>query len=417
MKKKKQYKTAQNKTATKKAAGKKLSNGRNWFIGLLHDRTFQRVLILLLISKILIFGFGTFAQIYYPKDRPYHVVDNWFLNGWAQYDGKAYLSIVTDGYNRDFNGSGNTAWFPLYPLLIKGVGVLFGGTLEGYALAGFIISNALFVAAMFFLFKLVEEELDSSKALRVCAYLLFFPTAFFFSAVYAESLFLLLTVAAFYYANKRMWLWAGILGFLSSLTRTFGVLLFVPFVYIYMKDRDFNFKKIGYDMLWICLVPLGLLTYLAYLWIALGSPFVFVQGHEQYGRYTSWPWVPFFNSAKILLSALAQNKIFIALYQLYNLFIMALFIAAAWVLYRMKKTAYAVYMTLTLLLILISASLEGISREIIVVFPMFIALAHTAENRKYNKIITALFTVFGALLVVFTLRHLTAYLLPGISIA
>ncbi len=413
MKNKKQDKTTQSK-ATK---GKKLSNGRNWFIGLLHDRTFQRVLILLLISKILIFGFGTFAQVYYPKDRPYYVVDNWFLNGWAQYDGKAYLSIVTDGYNRNFNGSGNTAWFPLYPMLIKGLGVFFGGTPDGYALAGFIISNMLFVIAMFFLFKLVEEELNSKKALRVCTYLLFFPTAFFFSAVYAESLFFLLTVGAFYYANKRMWLWAGIFGFLSSLTRTFGVLLFVPFVYMYLKDRDFDFKRINYKILWVCLVPLGLLVYLSYLWVVFGSPFVFVQGHEQYGRYTSLPWVPLFNSVKILLSALAQNNFFIALYQIYNLLITASFIAAAWVLYRMKKTAYAVYMTLTLLLILISASLEGISREIIVVFPMFIALAHTAENRKYNKIITAMFIVFGVLLIVFTIRHLTAYLLPGISIA
>lgn len=412
MKKKKRDKKAQNRAKKEKNPGSK-----NWFISLLHDKTFRRVLVLLLISKILIFGFGTLAQIYYPNDRPYHVVDNWFLNGWAQYDGKAYLSIVTDGYNTEFNGSGNTAWFPLYPMLIKGLGVFFGGTPDGYALAALIISNVFFIIAMFFLFKLVEEELNSKKALRICTYLLFFPTAFFFSAVYAESLFLLLTVGAFYYANKRMWLWAGIFGFFASLTRTFGVLLFVPFVYMYMKDRNFDFKKINYDILWISLVPLGLLAYLAYLWAVFGNPFVFIQGHDQYGRYTSWPWVPFFNSIKILLSALAQNKFFLVLYQLYNLFITLLVVIAAWTVYKMKKIEYTIYMALTLLLILISASLEGISREVIVVFPMFMALAHIAENRKYNKIITAMFVVFGVLLIVFTIRHLTAYLLPGISIA
>jgi Gpi18-like mannosyltransferase len=54
-------------------------------------------------------------------------------------------------------------------------------------------------------------DFDETLVSRAITYLLIFPTTFFFSGVYSESLFLALTVAAFYYARTNRWLLACVL--------------------------------------------------------------------------------------------------------------------------------------------------------------------------------------------------------------
>ena len=97
------------------------------------------------------------------------------------------------------------AFFPLYPLLIRFVGALAGN----HFIAGLLISNACFFFGLLFLYKLLEHEYDRSVARRAIFYVSIFPTAVFFSAVYTESLFFMLTVASFYYMRERRWWLAG----------------------------------------------------------------------------------------------------------------------------------------------------------------------------------------------------------------
>ena len=118
------------------------------------------------------------------------------------------------------------AFFPLYPLLIRIVGSLAGNHL----VAGLLISNASFFFGLLYLYKLLEHEYDRAVARRAIFYVSIFPTAVYFSAVYTESLFFMLTVASFYYMRAHRWWIAGALGFFAALTRVEGVLLVVPFV-------------------------------------------------------------------------------------------------------------------------------------------------------------------------------------------
>ena len=55
-----------------------------------------------------------------------------------------------------------------------------------------------------------------------------FPVAFVFSFIYSESLFLLVTLTAFYYARRGSWALAGAAGLMATLTRSSGLLLFCP---------------------------------------------------------------------------------------------------------------------------------------------------------------------------------------------
>src|SRR5512133_3293161 len=49
-----------------------------------------------------------------------------FLNPWANWDGVWYIKIAKSGYA---DADGSTAFFPLYPVLLRYVGVVFGGNL------------------------------------------------------------------------------------------------------------------------------------------------------------------------------------------------------------------------------------------------------------------------------------------------
>jgi hypothetical protein len=52
--------------------------------------------------------------------------------------------------------------------------------------------------------------------------------AFFFSAVYSESLYLALSVGLFWCARQGRWAWVGVLGALAAATRSAGVVLLLP---------------------------------------------------------------------------------------------------------------------------------------------------------------------------------------------
>ena len=88
----------------------------------------------------------------------------------------------------------DTAFYPLYPLTIAGLGRILG---NHYVLAGLLISLAASLGAFFMLHRLAEERLGMDGARRAVLYLAVFPMSLFLVAVYSESLFLLLALGRF----------------------------------------------------------------------------------------------------------------------------------------------------------------------------------------------------------------------------
>ena len=93
-------------------------------------------------------------------------------------------------------------------------------------------------------FSSIKEEFDEHIAYKSIFYLLLFPTAYFFTAMYTEALFLFLVASMFLFARRDNWLVVGILGFFLSLTRIQGIILFIPMLYMYLSKIKFEFKKI-----------------------------------------------------------------------------------------------------------------------------------------------------------------------------
>lgn len=162
----------------------------------------------------------------------------------ARWDSVWYLAIAGDGYD----DGPSAAFFPLYPLLVKGLG--------GSVTAAILLSTACFYVALVALHELTATELGGEAARLTVLALAFSPMSFFFSAVYGESLFLALTVGAVLAARRDRWAWAGVLGALAAATRSTGVLLLAALILLAWSARV-PWRRAA----WLALVPLGLAAF------------------------------------------------------------------------------------------------------------------------------------------------------------
>jgi hypothetical protein len=170
----------------------------------------------------------------------------------SRWDAVWYLLVARDGYD----DGPKAAFFPLYPLLVR-----LGGGSVAVAIA---ISAVAFLLALVALHALTELELGGEAARLTVLALAFSPMALFLSAVYAESLFLALTVGAVLAARCERWAWAGVLGALAALTRSTGVLIVVALVLLWWSRPR---RRPG-ELAWLALVPAGLVAFPAGLAVA-----------------------------------------------------------------------------------------------------------------------------------------------------
>ena len=160
------------------------------------------------------------------------------LEAWSRWDTTWYLSIADSGYHWD---SRSTAFFPLYPMLVRGVKTMLPiGTLH----VALLVSALACLAALILVHRLATEVLDAEHARRTAFYLLAFPTGFYLVAAYNESLFIALAVGSLYCMRRGMWWWAGALAGLAGATRLAGVVLGAAFVYEYLRQKGWSPRRI-----------------------------------------------------------------------------------------------------------------------------------------------------------------------------
>jgi len=185
--------------------------------------SFVQIVTLTIVNRALIFLIAYLAY----RGIADHPVDFFtpFQEIWGKWDTRHYLNIAANGYQSEGEERMLLVFYPLYPLAIR----LFSFAIGSYFWSAIAVSLTSFIAATYFLYRLVLLEFSDTVIARdSIKYLLIFPFSFFFSAAYAESLFLLLTVLTFYFCRRDRWLAAGISAMLAALTRNQGILLLLP---------------------------------------------------------------------------------------------------------------------------------------------------------------------------------------------
>ncbi len=207
--------------------------------------------------------------------------ENLLVNGWARWDSGWYNEIASNGYvaGRRPNGEQSAVFFPLYPILMRGATIIVGDSVW----AGFLVSNVAFAVALLALYDMLKAAHGIGTARWTIRLLATFPFAFYFSAVYSESVFLLAVVGAFFFAGRKKWAAAALCAALASAARPYGVLVGAGLVVEYFRQARYRVSAVRPDALWLLLAPAGLLAYSGYLWLISGDPLLFVSARSGNG--------------------------------------------------------------------------------------------------------------------------------------
>ncbi|HWK81766.1 MAG TPA: mannosyltransferase family protein [Thermomicrobiales bacterium] len=170
-----------------------------------------------------------------------------------------------------------------------------GSDLTGWSpeTIGYIVSNLAFFGALTMVYLIVSMDFSPSVAHRTLWAVALFPTSFFFTAVYTESLFLLLAVSALYAARRRMWWLAGLIGLLAALTRSAGVMLLAPFAVLFIQQHGWDIRRWFPNAIPAALPALGPVLF---GWILTRHDMTFfdwVNQQWQWNRFSAMPWKTF----------------------------------------------------------------------------------------------------------------------------
>lgn len=366
-----------------------------------------------LVSRVVIVVLSFLGRSLFSLYRS-NVATNCFLQRhecfytWMRFDVFSYMSIAQSGYI--VNTAKSTAFFPLFPTLIRFPAHLFGGSLMAYYLSGLFVSNLCFLCALFVLYVLVEDCFDASIARTAVLYTAFAPFALFYFAGYTESLFLLLSLLVFYFlAQARKgrgllsWWLAGLAGFLAALSRSQGILLAVPFLLVYLlsflRDRGFTqtrWREKVFALLPLGLIPLGLGVYMLYLWHAFHNPMEFSYAEAAYwSRSLTSPLVTLVRVVRAIADPAGLQVLNII--NLTSLLIPLIMLLVGW------KRIPLHYSLFTLILIIFATlyplgtqdALTAAPRYMLVLFPVTILFA-SIKNRRYEQLYLAFsFTLFA----------------------
>jgi hypothetical protein len=318
-----------------------------------------------------------------------------------RWDSIHYINIAQHGYTHP----ANTAFYPLYPLLIRVV----GWVVRSYVLAGVLISFAI---ALLLLHRLAKEELGARVADSTVLLLAFAPLSFFFTAIYTESLFLAFSVGVFSLARRQRFAWACVTAAAAALTHVEGVLLVAPLAYMYWRDRG---RPRVLRRLWswaatlLVLPPVAVAGFFVYLhsqgwgWLAPVRNVNF----RFYGRVTLTTPVmlwkatdagitgllqtlqgvkPIAPSTEILFSIGFQNTVYLGV-----LVISLTALVATW---RWLPREYAIYTTLVIVVCtwsgVVGRPLVSYDRYMLVAFPLWIAAAAWLDKRRLTPTVLLL---------------------------
>jgi hypothetical protein len=355
---------------------------------------------------------------YHNGRPPLRVSSNEVANLQMRWDAAWYFGIATEGYrllSHNPNDQQNFVFFPAYPTLMRIGGRLLGNVGTSYVLAGTIVSFVAFFWALTYIFRLARDLIgDEVKANYSVWAIAAYPFAWFFSATYTESLFLLGAAGAFYHFRRSEWVKAAAWGLLVGLTRPNGCFLSIPLALLAISPwlpawlaggrresaPPFSVGRMIVPMLVAAMPGVGVLIYSAYIWQLTGDPLAWAAGHAAWGRQ--------YRGLSVLVTDRYEWLVNEGVYayssqvpaDLMNLLGALFVIVAALPVARRLGLAWAVFILINILPPLAAGGMLSAGRFSSVLFPAFIWFASAIPERHRSGWLTTFMAMqaFGAAL-------------------
>lgn len=337
----------------------------------------HREILFVYLAHLFLLALAGYWAVIFSAERcdPFRVAEivGRGLNRW---DAGWYLAIAREGYN-----ARTAAFFPLFPLLIH----LLSRLGMPPTAAGILTANGAFAGCLLVFHRLARLDLSRGEAKRALWYLALFPTAFFFSAIYTESLFLLLTLLSFDCARRQKWPAAAVAAMLAAATRNTGIFLLLPLLWEYRRAGGGKIKR---DLLVFTLIPLGPALFMFYLGERVGDPLAFIHAQQYWHREFGWPWASIGRAAVLL----GMNYHFSR--QLLDLGCTLFGWAVFFLSLGRMRTSYLIFFFTGLLIPLFSpaphAPLYSIPRFVLPLFPLYLTVARRLKSEAGHNFFLAL---------------------------
>lgn len=301
-----------------------------------------------------------------------------YIGRWLAFDSEHYLSIAKEGYRPQ-----TTAFFPLYPLLIRFFSSL---PFLNEEISGLIISNLAFLLAMIVFYKLLKKE--SIDPFYPIILLLFSPITIFFFSIYTESLFLLFTVTAFYFIRSKKWCFSLLIIGMAALTRNSGFLLILLFSFEFIKNKGWEEVKIVKLLPYVLFSLISIVVYPYYLLQEYGNPTLYVRIQDVFwNRHFQFPWQTLWHD---ILNAINNPLIYLVV--IFNLFF---FLLAIWSVVSKDRlpTIYIIFVLFSIFMPLmypiVSENLpwtHSLNRYVLALFPLYMFLGLKIKHFLFKAI-------------------------------
>jgi Gpi18-like mannosyltransferase len=247
-------------------------------------------------------------------------------------------------------------------------------------------------------YRLVADEWGAAVAGRATWYLLIFPAAFFGSAIYTESVFLLGAIGALYFGRNGRWWLAALFGIMTAATRLVGIIV-APMLLLewwYQRSkRDLPWQTLLAPLL----VPLGTGSYMLYLWQRFGDPLAFVKAAAAWERVAQSPALTIRNLLQRpdegWLTAVSSGHL--PLNDWLDLLFILTFLVLGFVLLYQHRWSEGIFVWLGVMIAFSSGLLMSQRRYMWVLFPAFILLARWGKHVWVDRAITAVSLLLLAL--------------------
>lgn len=252
------------------------------------------VLIVALSSAALVIA----GDAYRPSQQDaVDLPDSLVIKALTHWDAGWYAEIAKNGYWYTSGAQSPVAYFPLYPLAVRGLAFI--GVNRW--VAGPLISLLCAVLGMLLFRKWALEVKPAAASTAFLALLLYPFTEYLYGVMYSDALFLLVGVGAFYMVEKDRPFAAAVLGALATACRPVAPALVIGLVLRSLERR----RTAGLPITWKQFVPtlagVGFAAYLLFLGLEFHDPLAFAHvqgapGWEQTPGWHSWLKVAWFKS-------------------------------------------------------------------------------------------------------------------------
>jgi len=256
-----------------------------------------------------------------------------------------YASVLQPGYSKAHldTGAANWVFCPLFPLTAYPLHTWFKLSLYGsMVLAGKL---ELLLAIYGFLLMFGAELETTTDFLKAGALVAFNPYVIYAHAGYAEPLYFAAIAFAFYFVNRRQWVFAGMAGGMASATRVVGVVFAASYLVSWLRSagRRSWWRKLELNaIMGLLLCPLGTALFMLYLYHVIGDALALQHGHVAWGRVPG-------NPLGTLWVCLIQGR----WSRLWGMMMIAGWLLSAW-LFKLRKFELGVYLASALLLATLS---------------------------------------------------------------